>query len=44
VLRAFGASERATLPNVLADAADAVEHIARDGLGSAQQHFHSPAE
>src|SRR5690606_18005027 len=42
VLRDFGATERGMLPNLLADAADAVESLARDGLTAAQQRFHAP--
>jgi PTH1 family peptidyl-tRNA hydrolase len=41
VLRDFSAEERKVLPNLLADAADAVEHIARDGLTAAQLRFHT---
>jgi PTH1 family peptidyl-tRNA hydrolase len=41
VLRDFTASERAVLPNLLTDAADAVESIARDGLTAAQLRFHT---
>lgn len=43
VLRDFAGSEREALPNLLADAADAVESIVTDGLVAAQQRFHSPA-
>jgi PTH1 family peptidyl-tRNA hydrolase len=43
VLRDFSSTERGTLPNLLADAADAVEAIAAEGLTAAQQKFHSPA-
>jgi PTH1 family peptidyl-tRNA hydrolase len=43
VLRAFSGSERQALPNLLVDAADAVEQIVTDGLTAAQQRFHSPA-
>ncbi len=43
VLRDFGSTERTTLPNLLADAADAVESIARDGLTAAQLRFHTAA-
>lgn len=42
VLRDFASTERAALPNLLADAADAVELIAADGLTAAQQRFHAP--
>lgn len=43
VLRDFAGSERDALPNLLSDAADAVEAIAEHGLVAAQQRFHSPA-
>ncbi|HEX6954220.1 MAG TPA: aminoacyl-tRNA hydrolase [Agromyces sp.] len=43
VLRDFAGAEREALPNLLADAADAVESIVTDGLVAAQQRFHSPA-
>ncbi|GAA1837079.1 aminoacyl-tRNA hydrolase [Agromyces salentinus] len=43
VLKDFSGTERATLPNLVSDAADAVEAIAEDGLVAAQQRFHSPA-
>lgn len=43
VLRDFSGSEREALPNLLADAADAVEAVVTDGLVAAQQRFHSPA-
>ncbi|MDN4641497.1 aminoacyl-tRNA hydrolase [Agreia sp. PsM10] len=43
VLRDFSGTERQALPNLLVDAADAVEKIADDGLTAAQQQFHSPA-
>jgi PTH1 family peptidyl-tRNA hydrolase len=42
VLKDFSSAERASLPSLLADAADAVEAIAVDGLTAAQQRFHSP--
>ena len=42
VLRDFGSSERQNLPNLLADAADAVELVATEGLEAAQQRFHAP--
>jgi PTH1 family peptidyl-tRNA hydrolase len=42
VLRDYSASERADLPFVLGDAADAVELAAQEGLLAAQQRFHSP--
>jgi PTH1 family peptidyl-tRNA hydrolase len=41
VLRDFGSTERAVLPNLLTEAADAVESIARDGLTAAQLRFHT---
>ncbi len=41
VLHDFSSIERTALPNLLADAADAIEHVARDGLASAQMRFHS---
>ncbi|MHC5797345.1 aminoacyl-tRNA hydrolase [Lacisediminihabitans sp. FW035] len=44
VLRDFGSTERSVLPNLLTDAADAVESIARDGLTAAQLRFHTAAE
>lgn len=43
VLRDFSAAERQALPNLLSDAADAVESVVSDGLVAAQQRFHSPA-
>lgn len=43
VLRDFAGTEREALPNLLSDAADAVESIVSDGLVAAQQRFHSPA-
>ena len=42
VLRDFSAEERATLPNLLVDAADATELIASEGLAAAQLKYHSP--
>ncbi|WP_293697820.1 aminoacyl-tRNA hydrolase [uncultured Agrococcus sp.] len=42
VLRRFNSEERATLPNFISDAADAVELIIRDGLLAAQQRVHAP--
>ena len=42
VLRDYSSSERADLPFVLGDAADAVELVAQEGLLAAQQRFHSP--
>lgn len=44
VLKDFSSTERKSLPSILADAADAVELIATDGLAAAQQKFHSPAD
>ena len=43
VLKDFSGAERATLPNLLSDAADAVEAVASDGLVAAQQKFHAPS-
>ncbi len=42
VLRGFSATERKELPFTLSDAADAVEMLAAQGLGPAQQRFHAP--
>lgn len=42
VLDPFSATERATLPSLVADAADAVEQIIQVGLTAAQQRFHAP--
>jgi PTH1 family peptidyl-tRNA hydrolase len=42
VLDAFGGAERAALPVLVSDAADAVEQIAGEGLLAAQQRFHAP--
>jgi PTH1 family peptidyl-tRNA hydrolase len=42
VLKDFSSTERISLPSLLADAADAVEAVASDGLTAAQQRFHSP--
>jgi PTH1 family peptidyl-tRNA hydrolase len=41
VLQNFSAEERKTLPNVIVDAADAVELIATDGLTAAQLKVHT---
>lgn len=41
VLHDFSGDERKILPNLLADAADAVELIAREGLPAAQLRFHT---
>lgn len=41
VLRDFSGEERKALPNALADAADAVEQIAREGLTAAQLRWHT---
>jgi PTH1 family peptidyl-tRNA hydrolase len=43
VLHDFAAAERGVLPNLIADAADAIELIASDGVVAAQQKFHSPS-
>lgn len=42
VLRGFGPQQRADLPLLIADAADAVEVLITDGLAPAQQRFHAP--
>lgn len=44
VLKDFGSTERAALPNILGDAADAVEQIAAEGLVAAQLRFHTAAD
>ncbi|MDH6180293.1 PTH1 family peptidyl-tRNA hydrolase [Microbacteriaceae bacterium SG_E_30_P1] len=41
VLRDFSSDERTVLPNLLVDAADAVELIATEGLPAAQLKFHT---
>ena len=41
VLRDFSSTERAVLPSLLSDAADAVEQIAGEGLTAAQLRFHT---
>ncbi len=41
VLRNFSSTERSALPNLIADAADAVELIAADGLTAAQLKVHT---
>ena len=43
VLHDFSGDERKILPNLLSDAADAVELIAREGLSAAQLKFHTTA-
>lgn len=42
VLHDFASTERPTLPNLLEDAADAIEMIAAEGVTAAQQKFHAP--
>ena len=42
VLRDFSKTERETLPNLLEDAADAIQLIAAEGVTAAQQKFHAP--
>jgi peptidyl-tRNA hydrolase, PTH1 family len=42
VLSPFSKTERETLPNLLADAADATEDVIAQGLLEAQQRWHSP--
>lgn len=44
VLHDFSAPERTVLPNLLGDAADAVELIASEGLTAAQLKFHTAAD
>jgi PTH1 family peptidyl-tRNA hydrolase len=44
VLRDFSSDERKNLPNLLSDAADAVELVASSGLAAAQLRFHTAAE
>ncbi|SEB35688.1 peptidyl-tRNA hydrolase, PTH1 family [Paramicrobacterium humi] len=44
VLKPFTGGERELLPSLLADAADAVECVAEEGLLAAQQKFHAPKE
>jgi PTH1 family peptidyl-tRNA hydrolase len=41
VLKDFTGEERKVLPNLLSDAADAVELVSREGLGAAQLRFHT---
>ncbi|AAT89488.1 peptidyl-tRNA hydrolase [Leifsonia xyli subsp. xyli] len=41
VLKGFSAAERKNLPILVADAADAVERIAAEGLTAAQNRFHT---
>ena len=41
VLHDFTSEERKLLPNILVDAADAAEQIARDGLAAAQLRWHT---
>ncbi|NYD53126.1 aminoacyl-tRNA hydrolase [Microbacterium pseudoresistens] len=42
VLSPFGAAERANLPILVSDAADAVEQLIDEGLVAAQQRHHAP--
>ena len=44
VLDPFGTTERAQLPLLIGDAADAVELVVGEGLLAAQQRFHAPRE
>lgn len=44
VLAPFSGEQRKTLPNLLADSADAIEQLVEDGLVAAQQRFHAPRE
>ncbi len=41
VLHDFSGAERTEVPMLIADAADAVEHLVAEGLVAAQQHWHS---
>jgi PTH1 family peptidyl-tRNA hydrolase len=41
VLHDFSSSERSALPNLISDAADAVEQVATEGLAAAQLRFHT---
>lgn len=43
VLRRFASTEQRELPFIIDAAADAVEHVVRDGLLAAQQHLHAPS-
>ncbi|UOE45726.1 aminoacyl-tRNA hydrolase [Agromyces larvae] len=43
VLKDFAGAERQALPNLLSDAADAVEAVVDVGLVAAQQRFHAPS-
>jgi len=43
VLEPFTKVERETLPNLVADAAGAVESIVLEGLAQAQLRYHSPS-
>ncbi|HWI32376.1 MAG TPA: aminoacyl-tRNA hydrolase [Microbacterium sp.] len=42
VLHPFGSAERASLPIIVGEAADAVEQLIGEGLVAAQQRFHAP--
>ncbi|MEJ1230242.1 MAG: aminoacyl-tRNA hydrolase [Galbitalea sp.] len=44
VLRDFAGPERTALPSLLADAADAVELVAAEGLSAAQLRFHTKTD
>ncbi len=44
VLSPFSKAERETLPNLISDAADAVELVLTDGLLTAQQRVHAPKD
>ena len=43
VLKDFSSDEKKTLPNLVSDAADAVEQVTREGLTAAQLRFHTAA-
>lgn len=44
VLQNFSSTERASLPSLVGDAADAVEQVVAEGLTAAQLRFHSPRD
>lgn len=44
VLTPFSAAERKSLPNLIADAADATEQLVAEGLLPAQQRWHTPRD
>jgi PTH1 family peptidyl-tRNA hydrolase len=44
VLDPFSSAERTQLPNLVGDAADAVEQLVGEGLLAAQQRWHAPRD